>query len=289
MLQHLGARVQEKSGGMKLGRDNYVDITKFKSRPAYYSEAIIENTRRLALLNLDINLKFFKNLNNHEFKRVVDEFAHRSDFEEITDLDKCKGASGYYLLVFDEYSQVYIGIAKDIKRRVTSHWSKQIGLDRMIFGDAKNSKISVDSFRALDTTRIFVKVDSNPAKNEDSYIDLVPSEFSLNRTKGGNLSGGLAEAIAGKKSNNILNSYDNEDLYTEIKELLVKRKELMGIARETKGVAVEGNKRNSIKKVDGMKSVTYSKRANDKLKVYLVYTIIVAILGLILLFNGQVL
>ena len=75
---------------------------------------------------------------------------------QIFDLNDCKEMCGIYVLVLDEYKQVYIGQAKDIKKRVMQHWSKQKPFDRLIFGGVNNSVLSIDCFGALDTTRIFV-------------------------------------------------------------------------------------------------------------------------------------
>ena len=52
---------------------------------------------------------------------------------------------------------MYIGISNDIKKRILTHWGSKKDFDRLLFGKKENSVLSIDSFGALDTTRIFYK------------------------------------------------------------------------------------------------------------------------------------
>ena len=45
--------------------------------------------------------------------------------------------------------------------------------------------LSIDSFRALDTTRIFAAETARPELLEDAVINALPDKFVLNRTIGG--------------------------------------------------------------------------------------------------------
>ncbi|WP_461183016.1 GIY-YIG nuclease family protein [Virgibacillus kimchii] len=119
-------------------------------------------------------------------------------FKEITDLAPFDRISGYYIMVLDEYTQAYIGRSTNIKNRIMSHWSKQKEFDRLVFGGKEKSILSIDSFRAYDTTRIFVYPTDNQ-KQEDYFINLFNKKYLLNRTKGGSLTG-LGEAIANGKT-----------------------------------------------------------------------------------------
>ena len=66
-------------------------------------------------------------------------------------------------MVLEEYKQAYIGITTQrLKQRIEQHWRGKRAFDRLIFGNAEKSIISIDSFGPLDTTRIFVL----PYKNE---------------------------------------------------------------------------------------------------------------------------
>ena len=58
-------------------------------------------------------------------------------------------------MVLDLYKQAYTGQAADIRMRIKRHWSGTKQFERLIFGTKESSVLSIDSFRALDTTRIF--------------------------------------------------------------------------------------------------------------------------------------
>ena len=80
-------------------------------------------------------------------------------------------------MVLDNYSQVYIGMSKNtIKRRIIEHWRKKVPFDRLVSNRNHDTLITIDSFGALDTTRIFYKeVDS---KFCDNYIEKIVNEFN---------------------------------------------------------------------------------------------------------------
>ncbi|AXH99838.1 hypothetical protein DV702_08880 [Sporosarcina sp. PTS2304] len=149
-------------------------------------------------------MEYFRSLSKERFNEVLQDFIDKnSDFTEITDLTLVNGTSGYYVMVLDEYSQVYIGTSRDIKKRIQQHWTMQMYFDRMIFGDTNHSILSVNSFRALDTTRIFAYATSNIFTLEDQFMNQFESEYLLNRTAGGVL-GGLSEAVAKRKIRSLL-------------------------------------------------------------------------------------
>jgi hypothetical protein len=93
------------------------------------------------LLNIEIN-KFFES--NKGFVKVFD----------INLYDK---KSGYYIMVLDEYCQVYICTTDDVKRRIRQHLSNWKSFDRLLLpmGAVDSSILSINSFRPLNTTRIF--------------------------------------------------------------------------------------------------------------------------------------
>ncbi len=84
--------------------------------------------------------------------RLVDSYT----FDEITDLNSVNEVKGFYVIVLDDYCQAYIGISHDIKRRIKEHWGRQIPLDRLA-EDIGVYALAIDCFRALDTTRVFVR------------------------------------------------------------------------------------------------------------------------------------
>jgi hypothetical protein len=92
-------------------------------------------------------------------------------------------------MVLDRYSQVYVGTSKsDVIKRIKAHWSKRKSFDRLLLPmwNVKNSVMSIDSFRAMDTTRIYIKQEKS-FNNEDYYINQLPKEFIMNRINGGDL------------------------------------------------------------------------------------------------------
>ena len=88
----------------------------------------------------------------------------------------------------DEYKQLYLGQSHDIRRRILDHWNKQKPIERLLFGSYKYSGLSVDSFCAFDTTRIFVLPCNSPESIEDDLLKTADVSFTLNRIGGGLLS-----------------------------------------------------------------------------------------------------
>ena len=91
-------------------------------------------------------------------------------------------------MVLDRFLQVYIGIAggsRGLKGRIRDHWSGSKQFDQLLHGTIQDSRISIDSFRALDTTRIFALKTTKTVMMENAVLELLPSKFVLNRTAGG--------------------------------------------------------------------------------------------------------
>ena len=62
-----------------------------------------------------------------------------------------------------------VEIAVD-KRIVKEHWARTKSLERLIFGDVCTSIISIDSFGALDTTRVFYIATSSVYQMEENVV-----------------------------------------------------------------------------------------------------------------------
>lgn len=99
-----------------------------------------------------------------------------------------------------------------LKKRIRQHWTKRKVFDRLLFpiSNVNKSIISIDSFRALDTTRIFVYKTNNLYSYEDDFIWQIPITYLCNRITGGrivdkdgNIIGGLIEAIGMIKTRNL--------------------------------------------------------------------------------------
>ncbi|MBQ7040122.1 MAG: GIY-YIG nuclease family protein, partial [Clostridia bacterium] len=106
------------------------------------------------------------------------------------------GVEGYYIMVLDEYKQIYIGKTENIKRRIMQHWSKTKQFDRTLFPmyAYKKSCFSIDFIRALDTTRIYGWKRKLLEGLEDKLIRQFPKQFCTNRI-GGDVTNGI-QALA---------------------------------------------------------------------------------------------
>ncbi len=134
-------------------------------------------------------MNFYSKLSKIEFDDMIGNLIKESSFVEITNLQEYSEVSGLYAMIIGEYCQIYIGKADNIKKRILRHWSQIMPLDRLIFGDIKRSRIGIDSFRALDTSKILVyplKLDEAAAL-EKEYIEKISDKFLINRTIGGNI------------------------------------------------------------------------------------------------------
>ncbi len=170
-----------------------------------YSDAYCKELYDDAMYNYDLNMKYFSSLSQKDFNKQVDDFLKKNDrFYEIFDLNSYKNVSGIYVMILDEYKQVYVGVASDIYKRIRQHWTKHKPLDRLVFGSIDSSKLSIDSFRALDTTRILVMADKSYYDSEDKYIRKFNKKYVLNRITGGFKMFGFAEAIDSRIKHKLL-------------------------------------------------------------------------------------
>ena len=94
------------------------------------------------------------------------------------------------MLVLDEYRQAYIGqSAWDMRKRIKAHWNGTKQFDRLLWGGVEESVMSIDSFRALDTTRIFASRTINYDTLEARLVQTFPPDYLLNRIHGGAVTG----------------------------------------------------------------------------------------------------
>ena len=183
MVEHFGLKVKEDSF---LNRNNYAEINKKSSfkiimpsveyedvENRIYSDKWCEEYQQKCLKNFDINMVRFNQLDYSRFQNEIESFLSKhKNFVEIFNINELLNVSGYYIMVLDKYKQLYIGTTNDIGKRIKQHWSKKKQFDRLLFpmNNIENSKFSIDSFRALDTTRIFVAKSSTLYDLEDEYI-----------------------------------------------------------------------------------------------------------------------
>ncbi|HBU12738.1 MAG TPA: hypothetical protein DEB31_08450 [Clostridiales bacterium] len=214
MPTHFSVTVLDGKHGLKLTQENYAivnnknslvpfqNITYTDKEGIYYSDEWCAKHLDDCLKNFDLNMKFFSTLNRKEFNTSITTFLKKHQrFRQISGLNICAGKSGYYMMVLDEYCQLYSGTTNDIMRRIRQHWSSSKAFDRLLFpiGAVDTSILSVDSFRAYDTTRIYAYITPDTYEREDNYISYFPAKFVCNRITGGKITGGLLQAIPMKK------------------------------------------------------------------------------------------
>ena len=157
-----------------------------------YSDKYFEDKKLEMIENYQLNMHHFKSLSTEEFNKCLDKFIrYHHNFKQVKNINEVLYKPGYYLMVLDEFKQVYIGVSYAVGARIIEHWTRIKPYDRRIFGTYETSKFSIDTFGPLDTTRIFVSIDPNAndydLSKEDKYINCFPNRFVANRTEGGEL------------------------------------------------------------------------------------------------------
>lgn len=167
--------------------DNYLNVFEDETLATYTDKYCIEHQKD-CLINYDLNMNFFDKIKYSDFEKMLSKLRNKfKKLKEIKDLSNYEKKEGLYILILDEYKQIYIGISKDIKKRILQHWNRKKEFSKLIFGDVETSVLSIDSFGALDTTRILV-YESGKYKQlelEEKITNYIPQEYLLNRTKGG--------------------------------------------------------------------------------------------------------
>lgn len=202
-MTHFGINIVKRKYSLELQREEFALISTKPSLPVFemlirdnaytnndateYSVSWCERYRKLCLENYDLNMRYFDLLDAEEFRRTIDSFLRKHPrFVEVTDLRSYTSKSGYYLMVLDKYKQAYIGKSENIRFRIHQHWTKVKQFDRILFPmyAVKESCFSIDFFRALDTTRIYVWQRPLADGIESMLVKEFPKKFSTNRIGG---------------------------------------------------------------------------------------------------------
>lgn len=205
-VKHFGLTFKSSSKNLHICRETYARVdTKSSFRPGTtYSDEWCKRHYELCMQNFDLNMKYFNALSHNEFNSAIDSFMqHFPQFHFIDNLHKYKNKSGYYMMILDDFCQAYIGTSKDIYQRIYQHWSENFPFDRLIFDKVSTSKLSINSFKALDTTRILIALSSDIYVDENTFIESFPVKFLLNR-----ISGGAKESFADAVCSPIKHSLD---------------------------------------------------------------------------------
>jgi hypothetical protein len=199
--------------GHRLTREMYALVNKKSSVPApermsdelreylsrHYEDAELtiltdefcHRQREAALENFDLNMAFFAQIPQADFEEALQGMlAKNKRLRPVTDLKTLDDEWGVYVLVLDEYRQAYIGQSSwDMRKRIKAHWNGTKQFDRLLWGGVEESVMSIDSFRALDTTRVFAARTINYDALESRLVRSFPPDYLLNRIGGGAVTG----------------------------------------------------------------------------------------------------
>lgn len=209
---HFGVRVLPGKRGLKLTREKYAMINKRNSLGKFesmldayededgkfYTDEWCLEHQDNCLKNFDLHMEFYHQLDHNKFESEIQAFKEKYPmFQDVTDLNNYDQRAGYYVMILDEYCQIYVGTATNIKNRIRTHWRNSKLFDRLLFpiGAVETSVMSIDSFRALDTTRILAYETEETYIKEDEYISFFSPEFISNRIPGGKFNGGILKSI----------------------------------------------------------------------------------------------
>ena len=154
----------------------------------HYTDEFVEKHYKRCMENFDLNMQYFDGLNYDDFNKHLLSVVKKNKLVEITDLAEVDGKTGIYIMVLDRYKQVYVGLSDSIKSRILSHWSTKKDFGHLVYGTVETSILSIDSFGALDTTRIFykeLKWHQNMHEYEEKIVFQFRPEYRLNRVAGG--------------------------------------------------------------------------------------------------------
>ena len=203
-MKAFGLEFKPSKFGYKLTRENYFCPTPLTHQ--FYNKKELKDHYNDCMLNFDLNMNFYKNLDREEFNNQLNAFLKKnSGFEEVKDLNKYKNDIGTYMMVLDDYCQVYIGTTDNFIKRIRKHMVENKPVDELIspFEGVFYSRWSRDSFRVLDVTRIYI-YPSGEKFDEQQYIKQFSNDFITNRTIGGFLENGFYDAITNIKKRNLL-------------------------------------------------------------------------------------
>lgn len=128
-------------------------ISQYRRKP--FTENL-EEYQAKCLLNFDYNMAFFEHLNKKDFNNELNKLITKN-FIEIHDLNMRDEIKGIYIMVLDNYKQIYIGQTTwCIKKEILRHWLNEVKLDKLLMDSVNHNIISINSFGPLDTTRIYV-------------------------------------------------------------------------------------------------------------------------------------
>ena len=166
-----------------------------------YNNEYIKRHTSAVLENFRLNMSFYDRLNKSDFDKALNQILkmkENKNLKEVIDLKDFFGVKGIYVMILDKYKQIYIGQSKrDVVARIIQHWTKKVEFENLMIGRTESSKLRIDSFGLLDTTRIFIEEveESQLDKREKELVSLIPEEYLINLVAGGLKLDGLASTL----------------------------------------------------------------------------------------------
>jgi hypothetical protein len=151
-----------------------------------FSDAFLLWNRDRALRNLDLSLAYFATLDADDFETALTAVLSKGrSLRPVEYLTEWEAVEGVYVMVFDNFKQLYVGQSTNIRKRVRQHWTGRKGFDRLVWGTPYDSILPVDELRALDTTRLYAARSLHPNTLEERLERAADPRFTVNRTAGG--------------------------------------------------------------------------------------------------------
>lgn len=222
MVEHFGVTLLQPEADLRLSRENYICTTRdgryyLEDGRLKHSPERWEPLRQAALENFDRTMAYCDRLDQGAFADAIEAVRGRfPQLEAVEDLGRWRDVHGVYVMVLDRYRQAYVGLARSrggIRQRILVHWQRKLAFNRLLSGPAAESILSIDSFRALDTTRILAAATGRPreagareaaSRLERAVFEALPGEFLCNRTLAGDLPGGLHEAMVRRRTRQLV-------------------------------------------------------------------------------------
>ena len=122
MIKHFNIKIFEKSTN-NINLNDYIKNVTIDNYQKIYKnhidESFVDEQKKRIKYNYELNLKYFDSLKVEEFNEYLTKFTKKNKFEEVFDLNKYENIPGIYIMVLDNYKQVYIGISEsNIKKRI---------------------------------------------------------------------------------------------------------------------------------------------------------------------------
>ncbi len=182
---HFGEKFNEEKTPKHINKNNFANNDPNGKYTKYMTDFAKEN----AYKNYDMCMEYYGILDKDEFNNSLKDILDMYPLDGINDLKKLKGKRGIYILVLEEYKQIYIGqSSRDLRERILRHFKKFLTLGEVPY--VKYDTLPIDAFKPMDITKIFCMYSSNQRELDDmeiKYINKCPNRFLANKMLGGKI------------------------------------------------------------------------------------------------------